>query len=338
MSYLGIKEGDIKGLYNFNSISVRDEIAQKVSNPVFYFDREKEKALKDFNITESEIKDAKILIDMFRNMDEEAYLAIEGTPYDGVYLFKRKHIRDREAKKFDNVFMTMDKTEILSKYNLGESEIRDGGFLMSVEVQNWIKKNPKGSNMTVKNITPVEKVVEEPKVEVKAQNTKQVISEGNILHNMIDIVAKNHDIVEIKMSTGDTYRVALRSIFLTEEGFKFENCATMDSANNVILKESVVDKMIENGDIVVVTPSKIKYGVGYAILRECDDLYSPNIDYDTHGICVITHYIPEIIINVSQVVSVIGCDTYEEITMEKVTKSRNAMIYDYLISKYGKRK
>ena len=92
MSYLGIKEGDVKGLYSFNSISVRDEIAQKVSNPVFYFDREKEKALKDFNITESEIKDAKILIDMFRNMDEEAYLAIEGTPYDGVYLFKRKHV------------------------------------------------------------------------------------------------------------------------------------------------------------------------------------------------------------------------------------------------------
>lgn len=344
MAYLGVKNGENYGLYYFASISVRDEIAQKIGDTVSYLTGEKSKALKDFNIKKSDIKDGRVLIELYRNMSENAYLGLEGTPYDGVYVFKRKHIRDREAKNFENVFLTMDKDEILKKYNLGESEIRDGGFLMGIEVSNWLKKNPKGSSVKneesalVKEVEKVENSVKEEKVEENKPSAKQIISEGNLLHNMIDVVAKDHDIVEIKMSNSDVYRVALRSIFYTEPNFKFENCAMMDSANNVILKENMIDKMIENGEIVVVTPSKIKYGDGYATLRECDDPYSPNIDYDKHGVCVISHFIPEVTINVSQVVSVVGYDSYEEINMEKITKTRNALVFDYLISKYGKRK
>ena len=51
------------------------------------------------------------------------------------------------------------------------------------------------------------------------------------------------------------------------------------------------------------------------------------------GKLYIEHSIPEIILNVSQVVSVVGYDHYTEINLNKITEEKNKLIYTYLMEK-----
>lgn len=335
MAYLGIIEDkNFKGLYYFSSLAMRDEIGKKFNKSSFYYDKEKDKALTEMGISESEIKDGRILMDYFRNKDEDAYLGIMGTPFDGVYCFKRKAVRDREAQNFENTYMSMDKTEILEKFGLGESEIRDGGFLMSGEVKDWLKKPKKKSAPEKKN----EDVKEDKSTNPVKDDEKIPTSDKNILRNMINVVAQDNDIVEITMYNGEVYRVALRAIFYTaNDDVNFANTAVSDGAGNPIIKEKMIDTLVEKKDIIVLPASKIKYCDGFAILRNCDDPYSPTVirnDDKTHSIF---HHIPEIVINTSLVTSVKGYNTYEEITLTKITKEKQKLVYDYLASKYGKK-
>ena len=345
MAYLGIKENELKGLYYFSSLAMGESIAKQIENSLFYLEGEKKKAMKDFAVTEDEIKDGRILMDKFRNTENEmAYIAIEGTPFDGVYCFKRRNVRDREAKNFPDAFLSMDKAEMLAKYNISESEIRDGGYLMSGEVKNYLKKKKTVSskNTVVKEVKSEPVKTEKPVSDVTSMEIQQdkdvvkavPISDSNILRNMIDVVAGDSDVVEIMMSTGEKYRVALRKFFYAEPSCTFENCAYTDGEGNVAIKQKAVDAIIDSGAVTMVEPSKIKYGNGFVTIRNCDDEYSPDILHDKMGKTIIKHSIDRIVLNVSQVVSVKGFEHYTEINMNKITPEKNMLIHTYLMDKF----
>lgn len=338
MAYLGIKENELKGLYYFSSLAMGESIGAQIENSLFYLEGEKKKAMKEFNISEDDIKDGRILMDKFRNtVNEMAYIGITGTPFDGVYSFKRRAVRDREAKNFPNAFLSMDKAEMLAKYNIGESEIKDGGILMSGEVKDYLKKK-KASTPKVKpeekkvekNEPTPEVIVSEDEVKVKPKTS---VSDSNLLRNMINVVADKCDVVEIVMSTGEKFRIALRRFFYAEPSCSFANCAYTDNSGNVQIKEKAVDALLEAGDIAMVEPTKVKYKEGFVILRNCDDAYSPDIRHDKMGKLSIEHSIPEIVLNVSQVVSVSGFDHYTEMNLNKITEEKNKLIYTYLMEK-----
>ena len=347
MAYLGIKENELKGLYYFSSLAMGESIGAQIENSLFYLEGEKKKAMKEFNVTEDDIKDGRILMDKFRNtVNEMAYIAIQGTPFDGVYSFKRRAVRDREAKNFPDAFLSMDKAEMLAKYNISESEIRDGGILMSGEVKNYLKKRK--NSMPTKSTQPaqVNVIKEDTKSESKNEtvlvkvsenevkaNPKTSVSDSNLLRNMIDVVAGKNDVVEIVMSTGEKFRIALRRFFYAEPSCSFANCAYTDGSGNVQVKEKAVDALLDAGEIAMVEPTKVKYKEGFVILRNCDDAYSPDVRHDKMGKLYIEHSIPEIILNVSQVVSVVGYDHYTEINLNKITEEKNKLIYTYLMEK-----
>lgn len=334
MAYLGIKENELKGLYYFSSLAMGESIAKQIDNSLFYLEGEKKKAMKEFGVSEEEIKDGRLLMDKFRNtVNEMAYIGIQGTPFDGVYSFKRRAVRDREAKNFPGAFMSMDKAEMLAKFNIGESEIKDGGILMSGEVKDYLKKK---KNAPTKAAVEPKKTAVPENVVVSEENTvtpKTSVSDSNLLRNMIDVVAGKCDVVEIVMSTGEKFRIALRRFFYAEPSCSFANCAYTDNSGNVQIKEKAVDALLEAGEITMVEPTKVKYKDGFVILRNCDDAYSPDIRHDKMGRVYIEHSIPEIILNVSQVVSVVGYEHYTEINMVKITEEKNKLIYTYLMEK-----
>ena len=349
MAYLGIKETSHPecGLYYFSSLAMCESIKVQIEGSKQFWDSEKKKALQEFKISEEDVKDGRILMDKYRNTENEmAFIGIEGTPFDGVYCFKRRLIRDREAKRFENCFLSMDKAEMLEKYKINESDIRDGGFLMSGEVRNYLEKvkaqkakEAKKAEKAVKMEKPekVENVA--PVMDVQADGNSvvkevKVSADANLLRNMIDVVGKKNDVVEIQMSTGDKYRLALRRFFYAEPSCSFANCAYTDGSGDVQVKAKAVDALVEAGEITMVEPSKVKYSNGFAILRNCDDAYSPDIKHDKMGKTHITHCIDEVVINVGQVVSVVGFEHYTEINMTKITAEKNNLIHTYLMDKF----
>ena len=337
---VGIKETSHKdyGLYYFSSLAMGESIAAQIEGSLFYREGEKKKAMKVFGISEEEIKDGRILMEKYKNtVNEMAYVGIEGTPFDGVYCFKRRAIRDREAKKFENCYLSMDKAEMLEKYNISESEIRDGGYLMSGEVKDYLEnmktqkaKEAKKAEKAAKMASATE--VQENGNSVVVKETK-VSVDANLLRNMIDVVSQKNDVVEIQMSTGDKYRLAIRRFFYAEPGCSFANCAYTDGSGNVQVKEKAVDSLLEAGEITMVEPSKVKYSNGFAILRNCDDAYSPDIKHDKMGKTYISHCLDEVVINVGQVVSVMGFTHYTEINMTKITPDNHRLIHTYLMEK-----
>ena len=373
MAFLGINNysPELDGLYHFIAISKCEEISQFFTDSCMYNERDKKRALQDFGLTSNDIKDGRILMDYLRdNKLDRSYLVVIGTPFEGAYFFKQRAVRDREAQKFENTFVTQNKKEVMEKFNIGESAIRNGGYLLHEDVQNWLKKQAKAKEKaqakaetevqkvnkvendelsTTPNIkevvevdienfngdsSPIEKK-EVSKVVVPSVNQKS--TNDNILRSIIEILSNTFDVIEVEMSNGQKYRLALRSLFYTENDFTFANCAYTDASGNVILKENMVDKWVENGDITIVEASKIKYGNGFAILRKCDDGYSPTVVFDKHGRKQIIHEIPEVIINVNQIVSVVGANGYTELNMQTLTSDKQKLIYDYLVSKYVKK-
>lgn len=368
MAYLGVKgHENLDGLYYFSSISMGESIAAQIDGSEFYPEKLKKKAFLDFNCTQETLKDGRILMDKFKNITNDlAYLCITGTPFDGVYMFKHTSIRNRIAKDFDNAFLTMDKAEALSKFNVGESEIQDGGFLLSYKVQEWIKSNKKvkekrqkqkekqNSAKNALHENENKEVVESSVVSVSSDIDKENVSrvdsgeavkmpilDSQLFRAMVESVAskgnnetKKNDVVEITMSTGDKYRIALRQFFYMDSHCDFSNSAYTDGTGNVILKEKVIDNLLDCGEITVVEPTKIKYKDGFVILLNCDDVYSPDIVTEKTGKTKIVHSISRIVLNVSQIVSVMGYEYYSEINLIKLTEEKNKLVYNYLVSKF----
>ena len=256
MAFLGINNysPELDGLYHFIAISKCEEISQFFTDSCMYNERDKKRALQDFGLTSNDIKDGRILMDYLRdNKLDRSYLVVIGTPFEGAYFFKQRAVRDREAQKFENTFVTQNKKEVMEKFNIGESAIRNGGYLLHEDVQNWLKKQAKAKEKaqakaetevqkvnkvendelsTTPNIkevvevdienfngdsSPIEKK-EVSKVVVPSVNQKS--TNDNILRSIIEILSNTFDVIEVEMSNGQKYRLALRSLFYTENDLR----------------------------------------------------------------------------------------------------------------------
>ena len=331
MAYLGVREKENvadNGLYYFGVLSVRNEMASHFSDPVLYVDREKEKALEEFGLNEEDIKDGIILIQKYRygkKVEPKCYLGVRGTPFDGVYEFEHMSARDKIAKKLENTYKSTDLEAILKEVNVDKSELKNGGYLFGREANEYIKAHKP---------VAVQKPIENKEVSNESSPKKK--GSENKLHNMINVLSSDRDVIEILMNEGTVYRIAYRNIFYLRNSISLEKCANVGAENEIIVNSSAVDKLIENGDIIRVSPSKIVYHDGYAVAYNCDDLGSPTVKVDEEGRYEIHHYYDKVVINTSAVSSVIGADTYRELAIDfsKMTPTKNKVIYDYLVKKY----
>lgn len=320
MAYLGIRNSEkINGVYHFSSLAMAEDIRAQINGCSFYLDKDKAKAMRDFNIEECEIKDGRILMNLYRNSENDmAYLALMDTPFDGVYCFKKKSVRDKEASKFPNIYMSMDKDEMLKKFHISEGEIRDGGFLMSGEVKNYHKSQ---------KTKPVEHTTKD--VDAPFGGAYRPF-ERDIFRQMMNAVSNNHDVAEITMVTGDKYRVTLRKMFFMEKDCDFSKCGLVSGDGNISVNEGIINDMIKDKKIISLDKTTYECNGGFVVLRNCDDEYSPDMHRDENGKANMNHHFSDIIINVNQIVSVVGQNGYPEINLSHISPDKNKLIHNYL--------
>ena len=334
MAYLGIREKDDiadNGLYYFEATGVRGEIALNYTDPAFYTDKQKEKAMKEFGLkSEDEIRDGIELIRRYRGYGEKqeeakSYLGVRGTPFDGVYEFDHVSARDKIAKKFADTYKSMDLEAILKEFGVDKSEVKNGGFLFGKEATAYAKEHK-----VVDNSQQTKKSEVSEKTETVKEGKKV-----SLLRDMISCVSSDYDVIEILMNEGSVYRLAYRDIFYLRNGVKLSNCASLDSDVNAVINASAIDKLIDNGDIIGITRSRINYHDGYTLCMNCDDLGSPTVRVDEMGRYELKHYYSKVVINNSAVSSVIGADTYRELAIEftKITPATQRVVYDYLVKR-----
>lgn len=331
MAYLGVNENNIQGVFYFESLSVRDEVALNFQKPVYYFDGEKEKALKENGLVESDIQDGIVLIRQFRHKkteNEDSYLGLKGTPYDGIYHFKSRRVRDRIAKQFEGSYLSVDKQGILSEFNIHESEIKDGGFLMSNEVRTYLDKKSKKTENS--------KSSELDKGKVGTSKAEKKEKSANLLESMISALGNKYDMLEITMSTGEVWRVALKNFYYMGSEDILQNIAYIDSTNVPCIREDIVDKLVKDNSISILSRSKISYFDNFVMIKGCDDAYSPNVTNDKMGHPILMHQIDNILLNVNQIVSVKGFNEYSELNLIKITEQKHKLVYEYLTR--GKKK
>ena len=319
MAYIGIRNSEkINGVYHFSSLAMAEDIRSQINGCSFYLDKDKNKAIGDFGISETDIKDGRILMNMYRNSENDmAYLAIVGTPFDGVYCFKKKSVRDKEAAKFIGSYSSMDKNEMLKKYNITEDDIKNGGFLMSSEVKNYHKMAKKG-------------VFEHATKDVDAHHYPTYAPfERNIFKQMMSTVSNKHDVAEITMVTGEKYRVTLRKMFFADKDCDFSKCGVVSGNGDISVKENVINDMVNSGKIVSLDATAYECNGGFVTLKNCDDEYSPDV-HCNNGKASVSHHFSDIIINLNQIVSVIGCSGYPEINLNQISSEKNSLIHKYL--------
>ena len=88
--------------------------------------------------------------------------------------------------------------------------------------------------------------------------------------------------------------------------------------------------MIKSGRIISVDKTRYECHNGFVTLCDCDDEYSPNFSRDENGNAVISHHFSEMIINMNQIVSVIGQNGYPEINLSHISPDKNKLIHTYL--------
>lgn len=369
MAYIGIKNEN--ALYYFSSLRMRDDIAEKIPDADLYLDSGKEKALHEYGLTEADIKDGRLLIDKYYfDVMKLYYLGVKGTPFEGVYFFKTATVRDRVSKDFSNCVVSNYKDKILSEFGVTEDSVKDGGILMSKDAVDYIKGNrPSAKNRKIVNLdnpvkesseksddvkkidihsksVEVENKVESDKNEDKVDTNKSsnnevksqdvVMGGVNFLQSAIQKVLGSqpeNDVIAVKMVDGSEYYITLRHIFYMIDESILSKCGYLDDEGKPQIKEDVVERMIDRGDIFFATPSQITYGAnGVVRIRDCDDSYSPDLTHQPSGKYEVFHHFDDIILNSNQVVSVIGYPTFKDIAFPTIGKS-NKLIYDYLKKK-----
>lgn len=354
MGYLGInKDSEDKGLYYFTSLRMRDEIGAKYSDAHYYLDSAKERAMKEFGVTEDEIKDGRDLINMYyKDVMILYYLGIPSGNYKGVYFFKTESVRDRVSHDFADSIVSNSKDEILEKMNVTVDDIKDGGILMSKEVREYIKTlNPKGSKKS--KVVTSEKAIKgdsqkddtaSDKGVIKVENsTESAVDKNNnflrVAINRLMGTPSNNNVAELRMVDGTIYVLTLRPVFYMLKDVSLENCAYIDDTGTPCVKPEAVEKLIAKGDIFVGTASKVTYGENnLVVVNDFDDEYSPNILTTKEGNFLIEHMYSKMVINAGQIVSVCMREGYRDLDFVHITADKYRLVYDYLKEKYKTKK
>lgn len=316
-NYLSIKEnGNLDGLYSFESVSHRDEIARNFKSSKVYASNEKALAKKESGFME--VKDGGILIKAFKKC---FFVGLKNTPFDGVYSFVNQKVALGVVEDFKGFSVLKDnKEDICKQFGISEDDVGDGGFLLSGVVKDYLKANKKKVTSDAPSV----------KAEVKNEDKKK----KSLFKEMISSIPSKFNVADITMVNGDVYRITLRNIFYMQNSDIFQNLAFVNAENVPCVKAESIDKLVENGSIGISEKSIIEYKDGYSIIRLCDDVYSPNVEFES-GI-KITHQIPFVVINTNQIVSIIGKNGYDDVNLTEITTENYKLVYDYLEKKYKK--
>lgn len=346
MGYLGInKNGEDKGLYYFTSLRMRDEIGAKYPDAQYYLDSAKERAMRDFGVTEDEIKDGRDLINLYyKDVMILYYLGVTSGKYAGVYFFKTESVRDKVSRDFADSIISNNRDEVIEKMGTTVDDIKDGGILMSKEARDYLRTNgSKNQNDSqTSSVNKANSKGNDEKKEVKVENSfeNKVDKNNNFLRAAINRLMgnpSNNDVVEVRMVDGTIYVLTLRHVFYMLKDVSLENCAYIDEQGTPRVKPEAVEKLISKGDIFVSTPSKITYGENnLVVVNDFDDEYSPNILTTKEGNFNIEHMFSKMVINAGQIVSVSMREGYRDLDFVHITSDKYRLVYDYLKEKYKK--
>lgn len=343
MAYLGLnKHGEDNGLYSFTSISMRDKVGSKLSGSLYYDEKDRKRAIEEIGITEAEIKDGGILIRKY--VYEVLYLGIKDTSCAGVYSFKTEGLCDSVAKHFVDPIKTTDKLAIMQEFNLSsDAEIQDGGIFLSSEMRRKLEMMmPSSTSVKVigdskekesrKSGESVSKTSDQ-NIQTNS-DSKAIFKNVNSFKTILNIYQNQYDIAEVTMNNGEVYRVTLRTIFYVTDEKALQNCGYIGENAKPQIKDSVIEKMLDQGKLLILPKSYITYYDGCVRIQNCDDAYSPTISTDEFARQVIFHSIEDVMINTNLYVSIVGKDSFQEIGYKKIDAQSNKVLYDYLVNKY----
>ena len=339
MPYLGVTDGDNKGVYMFESISVAKGIAKNLEVK-FYRNNQIQNALSDFNISEDEIKDGRILIQRVNEKNNKliqgnSLLVITQTPYRGIYLYKSKAARKRVASHFGKTAVLVDsKEDALIVYSEVNYEYHDGGILFSPECREWRDKNSDAVSgnyfhytnkqlvecVSSKKEKPKNEDIEVVKAEVKEAKNKESNKSSNFTKNaLFELIKKygeDYDLVRFNMSDGNSYFATLNDMYLVAPSFDMKNLLK-GSKKDVADK---ISKWIKSGQISALSTTKMNFIENFILLIDADDLYSPNPRTNEKDITYFEHGISQILLNVSQIDSIYPTNDYNDMTWVNVSK------------------
>lgn len=324
--YLSVKDNSDKdGLYSFESSKYLKAVGDRIKNSKTYSETQKDVALKEMGLTDKDIKDGGILIKEFFKKD--CYVGLKDTPFDGVYSFVSQNVAFGIIDDFKgHATLHNTKEDICKEFGISEGDIKDGGFLLSGVVKDYLKKLKKDQSKP--------QMSEKPKGEKSEKKAEKKEKNVTLFENMIKAIPEKYNVAEITMANGEVYRVTLKNIFYMANSEIFQNAAFINSENIPCIKAETINKLVEDGLIGICAKSTIEYKDGFCIIRNCDDPYSPNIE-SNEGIKIV-HQIPCIVLNTNQVVSIVGKFGFDEITYEEITPKNFKLVYDYLDKTYKK--
>ena len=411
MAYLGITDGDYKGLYYFDSLSVRDKVGENFDKPKFYTNGQKAKALKEFNIDEDSIIDGGDIVRRLRKAGKyiptnAAFLAITGSPYQGVYFFNSEKMRDMAAGFFGGLAVIAESQEnAIKACKLPRIHIQDGGILLSNECRAWRRGHHHligGKPKYAYDEKPTLNVVETPKVEKEAPNeveeSKKVErpiinavdtteveketpngvnenkkaethiedtvegsdSEGSnfeksevenvndssdiqnledsdknlVVREIISQLSENTDIIEITMSNGLSYFLTVNELFYAPPEEDFSKAIVKNELGEESVDGEKISDMIDDGIITAICKSEVEYKGNFIILNKVDDTYSPNPLMSDSGHTYFVHGVNKVVINISQIVSIMPVNDFNDMTWKQISSENFAIISDFMYENY----
>ena len=234
MSYLGVVDGDKKGLYYFETFSMRDAIADFLGNCKVYDNSQKKTALAELGLMSTDIQDGSVLIDLFKHDSKfippnSVYVYISGTPYKGAYYFVNKNVRDDIAFAFGRFAAYTNDKDSFKKYIPKSMEIENGGVLLRPEAKRWRDKHyneMSGSSVDIDAyFTEMEEKAEERRLEKKRKaEEKKLRAENGDFDDVVE------EVIEAKEPVSEA------EVEKEIEVVETENSGNEDRPNTVIFK------------------------------------------------------------------------------------------------------
>lgn len=243
------------------------------------------------------------------------YLVVRDDSDRGVYAFESKSVAEDIASNLSSYVFMHDDEKQKALDLIGATEITDALFL----IRKYRSKKKK-----------VKKVEEpKPKTEKSEKNEKpKTVTKASTYGERFSIIVRKlyecgKDCLKITMVSGEEYIVYMRSVFYTTSE-DLHKKFFIPAGSGVGVNTVVVDNAISTGKIGVLSRSKIEYVDDFAIISDCDDSYSPNVQ-DVDGKTVYKHLYDKIVINTEQIESIVPLNSVE---------LGSYMIYNPVLVKY----
>lgn len=206
------------------------------------------------------------------------YLVVKDEKDHGVYAFYTKEKAIEIASHLSNYVFMKESEKEKALALLGVKEISDASVLIS-KYRNKQGKTPKKER------------------------------DNGFTDIFRDVGRTDKDCLKITMTSGDEYVFYVRDVFYTTVA-DIHKKFLMPSSSGPIVNSTVVNDAVKAGRINCLRKSRIEYKGDFAMLYECDDKYSPDVDTESDNLGYKHHY-EKAAINVRNVESVVPVDSQE---------------------------